>query len=86
MTERTADNWEDFCHSCGAHFPGTDYEIICGECLHGWKTAEDLIQHDYLLQIEMSKPDFYSEWRMASKPERSRWDSIYSCPCCGHDF
>lgn len=68
---------EEFCAIHG-YEPIPDGEIpyrICGECLHAFMTAEELVDKDAAMHREV-----FGVLR------RSRPEEIYSCPECTHDF
>lgn len=71
-------DWDGPITHCWTHHvdePTTDSTYrVCGECLHVFETAQDLVDADALVWLEMGEP------------RRNKPEDIFCCPYCVHDF
>lgn len=79
------------CYGCGADYSqlgGRTIARMCGECGHAWETLTELVEHDFLIQMASSRQDPIEFWSEVPEtpPKRRPADTIFSCPCCDHDF
>lgn len=69
---------------CAIHghepIPANCYRV-CGECWHAYATADELIEADYAVRLDLAEAD-----GLADLVERRDPDLIHICPLCTHDF
>lgn len=76
------------CHAHGVDEPGPHFRV-CGECGHGWPTAEALLaDHAALveqLNADLPPPPWDPEWYAPAVAETDP-EEIRACPHCAHDL
>jgi len=82
-TDGCADDHCYFHHEDEPLVPGSIYYIVCGECMHLYRTAGEL-ERAYVENMPQPGPDANGFVWPEIRPQPA--EEIFFCPYCAHNF